>query len=122
MGGQIKLKETAIAVLLTELHTSQMIAMYVMASGSEMPESVSKSDLTEIIFVLCRKLDWIKEEKDSSGNILGKGHGNNKIICEVDSSTKLGWLQELTEDPDHFSTDGNSQNGKRKHHINSNIL
>ena len=121
MGGQIKLKETAIAVLLAELHTSQMVAMYVMASGSEMPESVSKSDLTEIIFVLCRKLDWIKEEKGSSGNINGKSSGNDKSICHVDSSTKPGWLQ----DPNHlkadstFATDGSHQKETRNNHINS---
>ena len=65
MGAQIKLKETAIAILLSELHPTQMIAIYLLASGAEMPESVSKSDLTKIIYVLCTKLDWIREEPET---------------------------------------------------------
>ena len=50
------LKETAIAILLNELHHSQMIAIYLLTSGAEMPESVSKSDLVKIISFLYEDL------------------------------------------------------------------
>ena len=64
------LKETAIAILLNELHHSQMIAIYLLTSGAQMPESVSKSDLVKIISFLFTKLDWIREETAPSANIV----------------------------------------------------
>ena len=56
------LKETAIAALITELHHTEMYAFHLMASGIDMPETVTKEGLTKIISVLCKKLAWIKEE------------------------------------------------------------
>ena len=44
--------------------------------GREIPDSITKYDLTEIIAVLCRKLDWVNEEPDpvevKSRDISGK--------------------------------------------------
>ena len=62
MGLQMILKETAIATLITELHHTEMYAFHLMASGIEMSENVTKEGLTKIICVLCKKLEWIREE------------------------------------------------------------
>ena len=44
----MKLKVTAIEILVTELLPAEMMAIYLMASGSEMPGKVSKEDLTKV--------------------------------------------------------------------------
>ena len=40
-----------------------MRAILTLASGKEMPNDVTKLDLTIIIVVLCQQLDWIEEER-----------------------------------------------------------
>ena len=58
----MKLKANIMAILLAELHPNQMGAFYLMRLGVEMPDTVSKTDLTNIITFLCKKLCWIEEE------------------------------------------------------------
>ena len=68
MGDQIKLKETAIAILLKELHHSQMTAIYLLSSGAKLPESVSKTALAKIICTLCIKLNWTRKGDENCQN------------------------------------------------------
>ena len=63
---KMKLKVTAIEILVTELLPAEMMAIYLMASGSAMPGKVSKEDLTKVIRILCKKLDWIEDEEDDT--------------------------------------------------------
>ena len=62
---RVRLNVVAIQVLAAELQPVEMAAVHLMALGKEMPESVSKLDLTRIIFCLCKKLNWI--ERDNAG-------------------------------------------------------
>ena len=59
-----KLKFTALATVTVELTRSEIIAIDLMASGKDMTNQVTKTDLVRIIFVLCKDLDWIEEEEE----------------------------------------------------------
>ena len=45
MGSQIKLKDSALAFLLEKLEKGEMLAIYLMASGVEMTDKVTKSGM-----------------------------------------------------------------------------
>ena len=64
----MKLNFSGMAILMDELTKSEMWAIYMMASGEEMTDQVSKTDLVRIICVLCKKLDWV--ENHNSFNYL----------------------------------------------------
>ena len=49
-------------IVSAELHPNQMGAFYLMRLGVQMPDTISKTDLTNIITFLCKKLCWIEEE------------------------------------------------------------
>ena len=60
----MKLKDWAIEILMADLGAScqsSMLAIYLMATGGDMSENVTKLDLTKIIFVLCKQLDWVAD-------------------------------------------------------------
>ena len=61
---KMKLNFGGMAILMDELSKSEMWAIYLMASGQEMTDKVTKADLVRIICVLCKNLDWI--EKDNN--------------------------------------------------------
>ena len=61
---KIKLKCTALAALTVESTQSEVMAIDLMASGKDMTNQVTKTDLVRIIFVLCKNLDWIEEEEE----------------------------------------------------------
>jgi len=61
---KLKLHVNAVHKLYAQLHARQMTAMNYIRVGREIPDSITKYDLTEIIAVLCRKLDWVEEEPD----------------------------------------------------------
>ena len=50
-------------ILFAELPSHEMEAMYFMMSGKEMPNKITKADLTNIIAFLCSKLKWIEFEE-----------------------------------------------------------
>ena len=60
---KIKLKSEALHLLLDKLNANQMRAILTLGSGNQMPDEVTKLDLTIIIVVLCQQLDWIEEEE-----------------------------------------------------------
>ena len=51
-----------------ELHQNEVWAIYLMGQGKEMTDAISKADLTRIIYVLCKKLNWTEEQKDCANN------------------------------------------------------
>ena len=61
----MKLKFEAVQIIIRELQEIEASAIFLMALGQEMPDSVSKVDLTKIIHFLCKKLSWIQEESGS---------------------------------------------------------
>ena len=58
MAMKMVLKGPVIRELSRELKRSQMLAFYLLSSGTAMSELVTKLDLTGIIVVLCKKLGW----------------------------------------------------------------
>ena len=48
--------------LVNELGPNQMLAIFLIGMGKEMPESITKVDLTELITFLFQKLDWSEKE------------------------------------------------------------
>ena len=62
----MKLKEKIMQILVTELRPNQMGAFYLMRLGIEIPDSITKNDLTHIIYYLCDKLCWIEEDNKTS--------------------------------------------------------
>ena len=60
------LKFNAMSILMAELQEAQMWAIYQISLGQDMPNSVTKNDLTMIIKFLFKQLDWIEKEKPSS--------------------------------------------------------
>ena len=58
----MNLNFSGMAILMDKLTKSEMYAIYLMASGQEMTDQVTKSDLVRIICVLCKSLDWIEND------------------------------------------------------------
>ena len=62
----MKLNFDAMQFLMGELQQQQMWVLYLMGIGKEMTDAVTKVDLTKIINVLCKKLNWIEEDNEES--------------------------------------------------------
>ena len=73
----MKLKENAMQILQDCLHSNEMLAIYLLEFGTDMPSNITKKDLISIIFkisrrkdlisvimFLCQKLDWIATKED----------------------------------------------------------
>ena len=56
----MRLKLRAIQVLVAGLEPMEMAAIHLMGLGGEMHENITKTDLTNIIWFLCKQLDWIE--------------------------------------------------------------
>ena len=66
MGEKMKLKVKALRILQADLHPDEMMAIYLMEFGTEMPPNLTKQ-LTKIVRVLCQKLDWVDDGCDPQG-------------------------------------------------------
>ena len=63
----MKLKLSAIQILVTGLQAGEMGAIYLMGTGiKEMPDTVTKANLTNIITFLCGQLDWIGNDEEEN--------------------------------------------------------
>jgi len=49
-------------MLMGDLTEKEFWVIYLMGLGKEMPESVTKKDLTRIIYILCKKQNWVEED------------------------------------------------------------
>ena len=56
----MKLTFEAMQMLLVELQQNEIWAIHLMELGKKMSEEVTKTDLTNIIRVLCKNLNWIE--------------------------------------------------------------
>ena len=61
----MKLNFQGMQILMEELQQQERWAIYLMCQGKEMTDEVTKSNLTRIICVLCKKLNWIEEDMES---------------------------------------------------------
>ena len=103
----MKLKVTAIQVLVAGLEPMEMAAIHLMGLGEEMYESITKTDLTNIIWFLCKQLDWIElddhlltatTESDSwSENPVSNSEVKNELMDKVPPD-KVS--EQKTGDPD----------------------
>ena len=64
----MKLTYEAMQILMEELQQNEMWAIYLMGLGKEMTEKITKTDLTNIIWVLCKNLQWIEVSRDDLVN------------------------------------------------------
>ena len=64
----MKLNFEGMQILMEELQQQERWAIYLMGQGKEMTDVVTKSNLTRIICVLCKKLNWIEEDMESENN------------------------------------------------------
>ena len=63
MATRMKLHDFALEKLAASLRPKEMLAIYLMGSGSVVTENVTKLDLTNIILVLCKTLSWVVEDE-----------------------------------------------------------
>ena len=87
---KVNLKFKALSVLVSGLQDTQMWVIYQMASGKDLPDSVTKMDLIKIIAFLFKHLDWIEGTKDS--------------IVELESATNVNTEENDTQDTGNEST------------------
>ena len=66
MGEKMKLKVKALRILQADLHPDEMMAIYLMEFGTEMPPNLTKQ-LTKIVRLLCQKLNWVDDGCDPQG-------------------------------------------------------
>ena len=62
----MKIKAKIMQTLVAELQPNLIGAFYVMSLGIEIPDTVTKTDLTNVINFLCKKLGWIEEVDDTT--------------------------------------------------------
>ena len=82
--------------LMDELQQNEIWAIYLMGLGKEMTDKVTKTDLTNIIRVLCKNLKWIEVDQDEpvsdhentnqSGNISSDLQVENVSTQPVDTT------------------------------------
>ena len=78
----MKLTFEAMQTLIDELQQDEMWAIYLMGLGKEMTEKVTKTDLTNIIRVLCKNLKWIEVSEDDPINDLENTDQNGNISSD----------------------------------------
>ena len=89
---KLKLGFEAMQILMGELQQTQIQAIYFIGHGQEMPETVTKVDLTSIIRVLCKILGWIEAESSPKESPLSierpRKKSNDQAENNSEESTK----------------------------------
>ena len=88
---KMKLNSQGMQILIGELQQNEMCAIYLMGLGKEMTDCITKLDLTRIISILCKKLNWIEVEEDSLENWFNK----EPFICLIENFALQGPLCEI---------------------------
>ena len=78
----MKLTFEAVGILTSVLAPNQMRVIFLMGMGMTLPDDVTKQDLVKVISVLCKKLDWIEEEKGMN-EILKTGSNDQDIEMKL---------------------------------------
>ena len=76
---KINLKFKALSVLMSGLQDTQMWVIYQMASGNDLPDSITKMDLIKIIEFLFKHLDWIEGTNDSMVELESASNIDNQV-------------------------------------------
>ena len=67
---KLKLNFEAMQILMGELQPIQIQAIYFIGQGQEVPDTVTKVDLTDIIRALCQILGWIETASCSKETLM----------------------------------------------------
>ena len=65
----MKLNIQGMQILMGELQQNEIWAIHLMSHGKEMTDNVTKVDLSRIISVLCKILNWIEGDDDSKHDL-----------------------------------------------------
>ena len=82
----MRLKLRAIQVLVAGLEPMEMAAIHLMGLGEDMHENITKNDLTNIIWFLCKQLDWIEWDDQVPSHSSSRGENDfiiNNGLSEV---------------------------------------
>ena len=134
MGGlRMNLKDSATHILFKELQASEMLAIYLMTSGAEMSENVTRLDLSSIISMLCKRIRSNKANNMNAfedcnsvlPNDLNEDNLDSYLSQMPDSLTKLdltkmiyglcqklGWVKEDNQNTMEVSITSQPQNKK----------
>ena len=76
-------------ILMVELQPNEMGAIYLMGLGQEIPDYITKLDLTNIIALLCKKLGWTQSNEDPTKSILKDNQDRLRENC-LENHLNLG--------------------------------
>ena len=106
---KMKLKENAMQILQDCLHSNEMLAIYLLEFGTDMPSNITKKDLISIIFkisrrkdlisvimFLCQKLGWIATKED--GVLTKETHESDEKMEENTSEDNGLCTSKITPD------------------------
>ena len=111
----MKLTFEAMQTLMEELQQNEMWAIYLMGQGKEMTDKVTKTDLTNIIRVLCKNLKWIEVSQDDPVNDREGTNQNGNISSDP-------CVENVSTQPvDTAPTKDESANYSQKDKCNTNI-
>jgi len=79
----MRLKLRAIQVLVAGLEPMEMAAIHLMGLGGEMHENITKTDLTNIIWFLCKQLDWIEWDDQVPSHSTSRAHDFNDLPLPI---------------------------------------
>ena len=94
----MKLNFQGMQILMEELQPQERWAIYLMCQGKEMTDVVTKSNLTRIINVLCKKLNWIEEDMESDCNPNKENNKNVENAPNFPSRGKLTYFNTNLEE------------------------
>ena len=87
MSLQLKLKDSAVEILMGLLQPKEMIALYMLGTGKTESQKFNNVDLIKIIIVLCEELRWTQEEKVDRDT----PSENNKLLSDVSLIETEDW-------------------------------
>ena len=112
----MKLKAKVMQILVADLQPNLIGAFYIMSSGIEMPDTVTKTDLTNIISFLCKKLDWIEELDETTSAKSSEEKDKNSMSHDHDISVhselnkdRIPSMKDWIEDSLSGPIEGNSE-------------
>merc|ERR1719268_537610 len=93
---QMRLKVNVIQLMVAELLPSEMAAVHLIGLGQDMPESITKNDLANIIVFLFKQLDWIEiGDQENKGDLFD--HGAAKVRGNEADRTRQNIKEEIDE-------------------------
>ena len=104
---ELKLGFEAMQILMGELQQFQIQAIYFIGQGQEMPETVTKVDLTNIIRVLCKILGWIEAESSPKESPLSIERPVVKSNDKAESNSEESTKENIDMDTSKMSNDLN---------------